>query len=117
MPSKSAHNLKNRQGIKSYSQPSCCGLCKRAAHLEPNNDQIPKSNHAQICRTIPFPCGRIFDGNHVHGMQHALHREEAEEKPDGIGDLIFTADRRGIADLTSISSARSTLAEFSLPAI
>jgi hypothetical protein len=42
-------------------------------HLQPNYDQIPETNHAQLERCVSGPCPRILDCDNVHEMEDQLH--------------------------------------------
>jgi len=45
----------------------------RLTNLEPNDDKIPKANHAQLRWSVPGPSSCVFDGNDVHEVQDKLH--------------------------------------------
>jgi hypothetical protein len=85
-------------------------------HLEPDHNQVPKSNHAQIRRTISLPRTSILDRDDIHCMQHALHGEKAEYKAEAVGCFLAPWDGYGVADLFSASSP-STAGPSSLVAI
>ncbi len=53
-------------------------------NLQPDNDQIPKSNHSDLRRSVADPCFGIFDSNHVHEMEDILHRHITNEKAEEI---------------------------------
>jgi hypothetical protein len=57
---------------------------RRETHLEPDDDEIPKSNHTQLRRRIPLPSARILDRYDIHEMEDELHRQETRGKPHGI---------------------------------
>lgn len=54
-------------------------------HLQPDHNQIPKANHAQLGRTTPLPRTRILDRNDIHEVEDELHGEEAGEEAECVG--------------------------------
>jgi len=106
-PSRSAQRRKNRHGMSSCPYQPLLPEEGGTRHLEPHDDEIPKSDHAQIRRPIPIPSGSILDGNDVHRMQDTLHRQEAEYEAKEVGELISSSDGNGLSQLVPVSSDSS----------
>ena len=65
---------------------------KVGTHLEPDDNQIPKPNHADLERSEVRPPvdSRVFDRDDIHRVEDDLHRQKAREEPERV-----TEDRRG----------------------
>ena len=53
-------------------------------HLQPDNDQVPKTNHAKLGDAVLIPRAGILDGYDIHEMQDELHGHEADYKSGSI---------------------------------
>lgn len=73
-------------------------------YLKPDNDQIPKPNHTQIRRWIPFPRFCIFYSYYIHRMQYQFHRDEWTDKAESVHGSIADWYLERILDLVWISS-------------
>ena len=52
--------------------------------LQPDNDQVPESYHANLRRRISTPGLAILNGNHIHEVQDKLHGEETDQESSEI---------------------------------
>ena len=49
-------------------------------YLEPDENEVPKAEHGQLCGGHTTPRARIFDRDNVHDMDERFHREQRNEK-------------------------------------
>lgn len=57
---------------------------RRGAYLEPDDDEIKETYHAELKRRISAPCCCVLDGHEVHEVQDELHRQKARNEAKGI---------------------------------
>lgn len=58
-------------------------------HLQPNDDQVPKSYHTNLHRTSTLPSTPptlILDSYNVHRMKYYLHRQQARQESNRVTD-------------------------------
>lgn len=101
MPSSNAHNRKKRQGMRSYHL--AVSSCTIVIYLEPNNNEIPETDHGELSGCIAVPSRGIFDRNDVHEMQDGFHGEETRDESKCIGELLAKSYRDGFSYLPSAS--------------
>ena len=85
-PSARAQSRKNLQGNRScenvnHLEFTWIGLTK---YLQPDNNQIPESNHAEFEWRIALPGVRVLDSYDVHEMLDELHGKEAGGESDQV---------------------------------
>ena len=59
-------------------------ISKVRPHFKPDDNQIPKADHAEFSCREPVPSFSVFDGHHIHIVEDELHRQQAREKADGV---------------------------------
>ena len=88
----SAHNRKNLHGIRSYKKKKKRPLFtdhnpqpqRKKLNLEPNDDEVPEPNHADLRGASPNPRFPVFDGDDVHEVEDELHRHEGDDEAEEV---------------------------------
>ena len=61
---------------------------RRGSHLEPDDDEIPESDHAELGSGVSYPSLSILDSDDVHEVQDELESHDAHDEADEITQRI-----------------------------
>ena len=56
------------------------------AYLEPDDDEVPEADHAELCGGVADPGSTVLDGDDVHEVQDELHSHKTDGKSDSISE-------------------------------
>jgi len=59
---------------------------KSNPYFEPDDNQVPKADHAKFGCGKPVPSFGVFDGYHIHIVEDKLHRQQTHEEADSVCD-------------------------------
>ena len=81
-------------GSEASSRPSAGLACLKKAwtDLQPHYDQVPETDHAELCGSVARPRFRVLYSHDVHEVEDELHRQEADDKPGEVHKPFASGD-------------------------
>ena len=69
------------------------------AYLEPDDDEVPEADHAELCGGVADPGSTVFDGDDVHEVQNHLERHDARYKTSKVTEHRSPGDSQRCSQL------------------
>ena len=86
------------------------GYKDAGAYLEPDDDEVPEANHAELCGGVADPGSTILDSDDVHEVQDHLEGHDTRYKTSQVTEHRSPGDRdRKSTRLNSSHSGESRM--------
>ena len=56
----------------------------RGTHLQPDDDEVPKTDHAEFGGGVSYPRLSVLDGNDIHAVQNELKSHDAHNEANEV---------------------------------